>query len=103
MNYANKIKQPITVGEYDSISQLNLGYGPAFQGALQYMEAEFDFAICDGDCRNTYELASLKQIYPHAKAIEAYIQPGSGHGLTLHRNATAGYEVTFDFLARNGL
>jgi hypothetical protein len=91
------------VGDYDSISEMNLGYGPAFKGPLQYMLAEFDFIICDGDCKNTYDVASLTQIYPHAKTVEAYIQPGAGHGLTLHRNATAGYEVSLKSLADNGL
>jgi len=103
LNYANEIKQAITVGEYDSPGTLNLAHGPTFQGPLQYIVAEFDFATCGGDCRNTYGVASLKQIYPHAKVIEAYIQPGSGHALTLHRNASAGYKASLDFLARNGL
>ena len=103
LTYANKVKQPITVGEYNSVGGLDLGYGPEFRGPLQYLLAEFDFEICDGDCKNTYDVASLKQIYPNAKTIEAYIQPGAGHGLTLHRNATAGYEVSFKFLADHGL
>jgi hypothetical protein len=32
-----------------------------------------------------------------------YVQPGSGHGLTLHKNATAGYGAMFDWLTLNGL
>jgi hypothetical protein len=42
-------------------------------------------------------------MYPAASVIEVYIHPGVGHGLTLHKNATAGYKVMFDFFARNGL
>lgn len=58
---------------------------------------------CDDDCKNTYEIASLERIYPHAKDIAAYVQPGAGHTLTLHRYATAGYEPSLNFLARKGL
>lgn len=70
LKYADNIKQLTTVGEYDSDTELNLRYGPAFKGPLQCMEAEFDFPNCDGGCKNTHDVASLKQIYPHAKVIK---------------------------------
>jgi hypothetical protein len=41
--------------------------------------------------------------FPSASAFEAYIQPGTGHGLNFQYNATAGYKVVQDFLASNGL
>jgi hypothetical protein len=42
-------------------------------------------------------------LYPGATALDVHIQPGTGHGLTLSTNATAGYKVTFDFLKKAGL
>lgn len=63
-----------------------------------------DLPICDGDCYGTYDLDYVKNsTFPKASALEVYIQPGTGHGLTLHQNATAGYQVMFDFLDKNGL
>jgi hypothetical protein len=60
--------------------------------------------ICDGDCNHAYDLSQIKKgIFPATSALDAYIQPKTGHGMTLHKNATAGYQVTFDWLAKNGL
>jgi hypothetical protein len=42
-------------------------------------------------------------LYPGATAFDVHIQPGTGHGLTLSTNATAGYQATFDFLKKAGL
>ena len=103
LTYGEAIKQPLTVGEWTSGGAVNPGYAPAFKGPLQFMEAEFDFPACQGDCKGTYDLTMLKQIYPNATAVEVFIQPNTGHGMTLHRNATAGYQGTFDFLNAHGL
>jgi hypothetical protein len=66
--------------------------------------AEHDFPVCDGDCNGIYDLAQLKQYnFPNASAVDVYVQPKTGHGLALHKNATAGYKVMFDFLDTNGL
>jgi hypothetical protein len=45
----------------------------------------------------------LNKTYPHATAIEVAIQPNTGHALPLHNNATAGFQLTFEFLAKHGL
>ena len=60
--YAKQIKQPITVGEYTSASALNLEYEPDFKSSVQFMQAEFDFPICGGDCKGTYDANVLKEI-----------------------------------------
>lgn len=57
------------------------------------MEAEFDFPICGGDCKTGWDPKVLKGIYSGARAVDVYMQPGAGHGLTLHRNARGGYGV----------
>lgn len=79
-------------------------YGPAteFTGPVQFMEAEYDFLICGGDCHD-WNQTIIDATYLNAKDVEVYLQPGTGHGLTNHRNASLGYQVTFDFLSRNGL
>jgi hypothetical protein len=71
---------------------------------MQFFLAEYDVLICDGDCNNAYDLPGIKKaIFPGTSALDTYIQPKTGHGLVLHKNATAGYQVQFDWLAKNGL
>jgi pimeloyl-ACP methyl ester carboxylesterase len=103
LDYGNAIKQPITVGEIASSFQIIGLPAPSFKAPVQYVLAEFDFYVCGGDCKGLYSPQAMNQTYPNATDIEFALQPNTGHGLTLHNNATAGYQVTFDFLARNGL
>lgn len=37
-------------------------------------------------------------MYPKASHIESYLQPNTGHVLTLATNASAGYEVMLQYL-----
>ena len=102
--YGEFIKQPLTVAEWLSIrGLLAFGYAPEFEGPVQFFEGEHDILLCGGDCKNDYDPTMLKMLYPNATDIDVYIQPGAGHGLTLHRNASAGYTVMLDWLDRNGL
>jgi hypothetical protein len=102
--YGESIKQPLTVAEWASIrGLLNIGFAPSFTGALQFFLAEYDFLVCDGDCVNNYNTTLIDQLYPYAADVDFYVQPGAGHGLTLHRNASAGYAVMLDWLNSNGL
>jgi pimeloyl-ACP methyl ester carboxylesterase len=100
--YAHSIKQPIPVGEYSSVATLPLGPAPNFKGPLLFMEAEFDFPICGGDCKTGWDPKVLKSIYSGASAVDVYVQPEAGHGLTLHRNATGGYGVMMSWLGEHG-
>ena len=45
--------------------------------------------------------AELKSAFPVASVFEAYIQPNTGHGISLHYNATGAYKVIQDFLVQN--
>jgi pimeloyl-ACP methyl ester carboxylesterase len=103
LDYGNAIKQPVPIAELASAFHIIGLDGPLFKAPVQYMLPEFDFYICGGDCKGIYSVQGLKKTYPNATAIEVAIQPNTGHAFTLHNNATAGYQVTFDFLARNGL
>lgn len=69
---------------------------------MQFFVGEYD-VICGGDCRGAYELEYLKKLYPAAADVSVYLQPASGHGLTLSTNATAGYNVIFSYLDAYGL
>ncbi|KAM0355080.1 hypothetical protein ACHAPU_000937 [Fusarium lateritium] len=102
LEYAEQTKDTGAVGEF---TNLNFSQEPAtdFKGPLQYFIGENDYAFCLGDCKNTYDVEVLKNINPTASDISVYLQPGTGHGLTLHNNATAGYEVMFSYLASHGL
>ncbi|KAF3491498.1 uncharacterized protein GIQ15_01015 [Arthroderma uncinatum] len=103
LDYGDAIKQPVPIGEFSSAYRIIGLPGPDFKGPIQYMLPEFDFYICAGDCKGIYDLEELKKTYPKAADIEVAIQPNTGHAFTLHNNATAGYQVTYDFLAKNGL
>ena len=105
LDYGDAIKQPVPIGEFASAYHIIGLKGPSLKAPVQYMLAEFDFYICGGDCKGLPEADPqvLAKTYPNAAVIEVAIQPNTGHAFTLHNNATAGYQVTFDFLARNGL
>ncbi|KAK0652452.1 Alpha/Beta hydrolase protein [Cercophora newfieldiana] len=103
LDYAFKIRQPIAVSEFKSILT---AFGPdfgKFEGPVQLVIGENDYGVCGGDCNGTYSLDEIKQIYASAKDVAVHVQPGTGHGLTLSTNATAGYKVSFEFLRKNGL
>ena len=102
LDYGDSLKQPVPIGELASGFHIVGLPGPNLKAPVQFMLPEFDFYISDGDCKGSYSLQELKNTYPNA-VVEDYIQPNTGHALTLHNNATAGYQVTFDFLNRNGL
>ncbi|KAJ9500873.1 hypothetical protein H2202_003431 [Exophiala xenobiotica] len=103
LDHGDSLKQPVPIGELASAFHIIGLQGPGLKAPVQFMLAEFDFYICDGDCKGAYDLQDLKDTYPNAAIVEDYIQPNTGHAFTLHNNATAGYQVTFDFLDRNGL
>jgi pimeloyl-ACP methyl ester carboxylesterase len=103
LNYGVEIKQPVPIGEFASAFSLIGLPGPSFKAPVQFLLPEFDFYICRGDCNGLADLDVLKQFYPGATKIEVALQPNTGHALPLHNNATAGFQLAFDFLGRNGL
>jgi pimeloyl-ACP methyl ester carboxylesterase len=104
LNYAESIKSPVTVAEWVSLrGALPIGPSTTFRGPVEFFVGEHDALICSGECYSNYDLSMLKDFYPHATARDVYVQPGSGHGLTLHKNATAGYDAMFNWLSSNGL
>ncbi|KAK4246713.1 hypothetical protein C7999DRAFT_41869 [Corynascus novoguineensis] len=98
------LRQPASVSEFISVGTA-FGRGAAgFKGPLQFVIGEKDYDFCAGDCRGAYDVDTIKEnYYPGATALEVYLQPETGHALTLSKNATAGYDVAFDFLHRVGL
>lgn len=103
LDYGNELKQPAAVGEFASAFTLLGKYGPSFTGPVQYLLPEFDFYVCRGDCNGVANMTVLEQTYPNASAIEVVIQPNTGHALPLHNNATAGFQLIYDFLGGHGL
>lgn len=103
LDYGNEIKQPFPLGEWSSAYTVITGGGPSFAAPLQLVLAELDLGICRGDCNGLTNETVLKGMYPHATAAEVIVQPNTGHALPLHNNATAGFQLTYDFLAKNGL
>jgi pimeloyl-ACP methyl ester carboxylesterase len=99
-------KQPVTTGEL-----LTIGSSPKsspFTGPVLVFTGEFDVPFCGGNCYGKLPGSTAANIpagvaaaYPAAKKFEAYIQPGTGHGLNFQYNATAGYQVIQNFLKAN--
>lgn len=105
--YGEAGKQPVTPGEL-----LTLGSIPqssAFSGPVLVFTGSNDLPFCGGDCLNTGGLAAPSipalavEAFPSAKSFEAYIQPQTGHGLTMHYNATAGYRYINEWIDSQGL
>ncbi|KAF1842271.1 alpha/beta-hydrolase [Cucurbitaria berberidis CBS 394.84] len=105
---SEQTKQPVTAGEL-----LTIGSAPKtspFKGPVFVITGEHDVPFCGGNCYASVPnvtapsfLTGVKAAFPSASAFEAYVQPGAGHGLNFHYNATAGYQAIQDFLAGNGL
>ncbi|RFU30433.1 hypothetical protein B7463_g5898, partial [Scytalidium lignicola] len=103
LEYGNSIKQPVPIGEFASAFWLLGNYGPSFRAPVQYLLPEFDFYICRGDCNGLANKTALHETYPNATDIDVAIQPNTGHALPLHNNATAGFQIMFDFFKKHGL
>ncbi|KAL7941933.1 alpha/beta-hydrolase [Trichoderma barbatum] len=104
LSYWNEnIQSSLGVGE---VLTLGTGVGDIvadFNGPLQIFVGENDFAFCAGQCTGTFDLAQLHGLYPNVKDLDVYLQPNTGHVVQLSLNATAGYQVIFGFLSKNGL
>ncbi|KAL7808391.1 alpha/beta-hydrolase [Trichoderma gracile] len=99
----DSIQSSLGLGE---VLTLGTGVGDLvedFTGPLQFFVGENDFAFCAGQCAGTFNMTQLRGIYPNVKDLDVYLQPNTGHVVQLSLNATAGYQVIFDFLGRNGL
>lgn len=102
LDYGDEIKQPVPVGELASGYKLVGLPALNYTGPIHFMLAEYDFFICGGDCRGVANRTQLELSYPKVAALDVDIQPNTGHALPLHNNASAGFQVSFDFLKRNG-
>lgn len=104
--FAEKTKQPATVGEYLTAS--SGPQGTEFTGPVLIVTGANDVVFCGGNCYATGGAAdsipaAAKPAFPKAKAFDAYVQPNTGHGLNLHYNATGTYKKIGSFLKEQGL
>lgn len=100
-------KQPVTLGEI-----FTLPIAPptsSFSGPAFVITGNEDTIYCGGDCSATGGQGSsipeltVAPAFPDASAFEAYIQPDTGHGLNLHYNSTAAFQVIQDWLKDHDL
>ncbi|KAK0388318.1 hypothetical protein NLU13_4563 [Sarocladium strictum] len=103
LDYGVSIKQPVPIGEFASAYNILLRPGDSFAAPVQFLLPEFDFYVCRGDCKGIITKDELYKSYPNATDIDLVIQPNTGHALPLHNNATAGFQLSFDFLKKHGL
>ncbi|KAL4950988.1 Alpha/beta hydrolase family-domain-containing protein [Aspergillus filifer] len=99
LKYAESIKEAGTVGELVSLAAALGAPAVEYKGPLLFALGEYDFAICQGNCTGAYDLEALRnETFPAARNVDVHIQPGSGHALTMHTNATGHYQAIFDYL-----
>ena len=67
------------------------------------MAGEYDYINCGGYCPGTYSEERTNGLWPNASDYFPYLQPNTGHALTLSTNASAGYEVMLGYLNSHGL
>lgn len=56
--------------------------------------------MCGGNCTSILEAAGVD--FPNSSKFATYLQPNSGHALSMHLNATAYFDVILDFLEEGG-
>jgi pimeloyl-ACP methyl ester carboxylesterase len=103
LEYGFSVRQPSAVSDWTTPALLKIYPALEFAGPVQFVNAEFDYVVCGGDCKGTYDEDMIKMLYPKAMDVDFYVQEGTGHGLTLHKRADVGYKVSLDWLAKNGL
>ncbi|PVH91895.1 alpha/beta-hydrolase [Periconia macrospinosa] len=100
--YAGCNKDTFTIGELLSFGAPVAA--PEYSGPLIFPGGEFDQLFCAGYCPGTILEDYMRfKLYPQAKNFQIHIQPGSGHGLTLHTNATGHFQTILSYLVANGL
>jgi len=67
---------------------------------VQYLLAENDFHVYQGDCKVVSSEEGLREMYPVATAVELAVQSNTGHALSLHNDAMAGFQLLYNSLAR---
>lgn len=103
--YTFSIRQPTSVVEHGTAEVLYATnpIAPKFTGPVQFMVGEFDFVVCLGDCKGTYDATMVGEKYPRSKAVDIQIVPETGHALPYHHTAQMGFKTTFNWLKKNGL
>lgn len=69
------------------------------------MAGDSDLIFCGADCHGVVDGSDSVSplVFSAATPFKTYIQPNTGHGMNLHKNATGWFDVVFDFLQTNGL
>jgi hypothetical protein len=69
------------------------------------ISGQFDLPFCGGYCPGLIDRphSIAPMVFPGARCLKTYIQPNTAHGLNLHLNASAGYDIITSFLNENEL
>lgn len=103
LDQAEATKYPFTVGEFLTYSAIP-STAPAFKGPVLFLAGEADLIFCGSNCTGLYgaDSATVKA-FNGSSSVETHIQPKTGHGINLHKNATGAYDVVIDWASRHGL
>jgi pimeloyl-ACP methyl ester carboxylesterase len=104
--YAESGKQPVTMGELLTLASVPTT--SLFHGPVLVITGSNDVPFCGGNCYLPDGTAptipaQAATAFVKASTFEAYVQPNTGHGMTFHYNATAGYSYINNWLKGHGL
>ncbi|KAK5078699.1 hypothetical protein LTR64_002887 [Lithohypha guttulata] len=100
--------QPVTPGEIMTLVGASARPNPVAKPVL-VITGEHDTPYCGGDCLATGNAslpsipAASRMFLPNAAPFQAFIVPGSGHGLNFEYSHPTTYGTILNFLAQNGL
>ncbi|KAM7199959.1 Alpha/Beta hydrolase fold [Rhypophila sp. PSN 637] len=104
LDYTEKIKQPETVGVYGSEGTLSFTPAAGYSGPVMIMAGEFDYPLCNGDCKGAYQADYTMGLFPAGtNNYTFHLVPETGHALTLAKSAAATAQKMLDYLEENKL
>lgn len=102
LDQAEATKYPFTLGELLTATIIPSA-APEFTGPVLYLAAEHDLIFCASNCTGLFEEDSPAiQAFNGSNNVEAIVLPYFGHGINLHKNATAAYDLILEWAAQNG-
>ncbi|KAL4868777.1 hypothetical protein BDV12DRAFT_185663 [Aspergillus spectabilis] len=104
LKQSEAIKAPFAIAELLSFTSVSLA-AANFTKPVLMISGQADLPFCGGKCNGILngEESQSPFVFPSASPFTTYVQPDAGHGLNLHHNASAAYDVINSFLGGNSL
>ncbi|KAL3489167.1 hypothetical protein BJX62DRAFT_239390 [Aspergillus germanicus] len=98
-------KAPFATAELLSFTSVDIA-APGFRKpVLQMLSGQADLPFCGGECHGILDGpdAPSPSVFLNTSPFLTYVHPNAAHGINLHHNASAAYEVVNTSLGENGL